>query len=84
MSTDTPTHVANLATQKAALPRHGLTLIGIAGRDSDLRALILLPSGKVITTRRGETTGAGTVLGIDATSVVLSRGGRELRLALPG
>lgn len=83
MSNDTPAHVADKATQKAALQRGTLTLIGIAGGADSLRALILLPSGKVITAQLGETSSVGTVLGIDATSILLLRGRKQLRLALP-
>ena len=83
MSNDTPAYVAEQATQKAALKRGTLTLIGIAGGAETLRALILLPSGKVVTAQLGEKSSVGTVLGIDNTRVILMRGNKQLTLELP-
>ncbi len=83
MSNDTPELVAEQATQKAVLKRGTLTLIGIAGGGDTLRALILLPSGKVVTTQLGETSRIGTVLGIDETRVILKRGNKHLTLDMP-
>ena len=83
MSNKTPKNVAEEATQKGALQRGSLTLIGIMGSADAMRALIMLPSGKVVTAHEGETSSVGTVVGIDDTRVVLVRGGKELTLEMP-
>ncbi|TKZ21692.1 hypothetical protein FAP39_03570 [Shimia litoralis] len=83
MSTDTPNQVAKKATQSGALKRKSLTLIGIAGSTDALRALIMLPSGKVVTARMGERSSVGHVMGINETTVVLVRGGKEITLQMP-
>ena len=83
MSNQTPKTVADKATQKGALNRGTLTLIGIMGRVDAMRALIMLPSGKVVTAHEGETSSVGTILGIDETRVILRRGGKQLTLEMP-
>ncbi|SHJ67522.1 hypothetical protein SAMN05444000_111115 [Shimia gijangensis] len=83
MTEKTSTHVAQQATQKAALTRGALTLIGVAGGEDTRRALILLASGRVVTAKMGERSTVGTVVGINETSVVLMRGGKELTLEMP-
>ena len=83
MTTKTPAHVAEQATLKGALKRDSLTLIGIMGSSEALRALIMLPSGRVVTAEQGETSSVGTVLGIDNTRVILMRGGKQLTLEMP-
>lgn len=83
MTNNTSALVAKQATQKAALTRGNVTLIGLAGGTETRRALILLASGRVVTARMGERSTIGTVLGIDETSVVLLRGGKELTLKMP-
>lgn len=83
MANKTPAPVAEKATQKGALERGTLTLIGIAGGEESRRALILLASGRVVTAKMGERSTVGTVVGISESSVVLLRGGKELTLDLP-
>lgn len=83
MTNNTSALVAEQATQKAALTRGNVTLIGLAGGADTRRALILLASGRVVTARMGERSTVGTVVGIDETSVVLLRGGKELTLKMP-
>ena len=83
MSKSTSELVAKQATQKAALTRGTLTLIGLAGGADTRRALILLASGRVVTAQMGERSTIGTVVGINETSVVLLRGGNELTLEMP-
>ncbi|WP_127112396.1 hypothetical protein [Shimia sediminis] len=83
MSNNTPKNVADEATQKGALQRGTLTLIGIMGSSDAMRALIMLPSGKVVTAHEGETSSVGTVVGIDEARVILLRGGKELTLEMP-
>ncbi|WP_299350126.1 hypothetical protein [uncultured Shimia sp.] len=83
MSNDTPNTVAEMATQQGALKRDTLTLIGIMGGATTMRALIMLPSGRVITAKQGQKSSVGTVVGIDETRVVLLRGGKELTLEMP-
>lgn len=83
MSTTTPDHVADKATQTGALKRGTLTLIGIAGSTQTLRALIMLPSGRVITAQMGEQSTVGKIVGINDTTVIVVRGGKEITLQMP-
>lgn len=83
MTNKTSDLVAEQATQRAALERGTLTLIGLAGGVDTRRALILLASGRVVTAKMGERSSVGTVVGIDEKSVVLLRGGKELTLEMP-
>ena len=83
MTTKTPAHVAEQATLKGALKRDSLTLIGIMGSSDAMRALIMLPTGRVVTAQMGETSSVGTVIGIDGTRVILMRGGKQLTLEMP-
>ncbi len=83
-SETTPDNVAEMATERGTLSQRGrFTLLGIMGNEEALRALILMPSGKVVTTEADGTSSIGPVRDIDATSVTLLRGGRLMRLELP-
>ena len=81
----TPDNVAEIATERGRLGQRGVfTLLGIMGAEDALRALILLPSGETVMTAADGTSALGPVRAIDATSVTLLRGGRLMRLTLPG
>jgi hypothetical protein len=83
--TDTPDNVAALATDKGVLKnRARLTLIGIMGPETNLRALFLLPSGRTLSAGRDDKTPMGRLVGVDSTSVTLQRGDKTTRLHLPG
>jgi Tfp pilus assembly protein PilP len=61
-----------------------LNLLGIFGTDNDLRALVRLPGGRVRQVRTGTRLAAGKVVAIDAEGLILLKGTRSTRIALPG
>lgn len=80
----TPARVAAVATQKDAVATSGLVLLGVMGPATDARALVRLPGGRVKQIRPGERLAQGRVLGIDEEGMMLERGGKTLRITVPG
>lgn len=71
MSETTNPEIANLATQKSALPLRQLQLIGVAGTEQARRALLRLPNGKITTVQVGDHLRQGTVQAIAPDAIVL-------------
>lgn len=80
----TSPHVADTATQPHALQKNHLGLLGLFGPETDLRALIRLPNGRVKTVSKGSRIARSKVLGIDPKGVVLESGGKTRRIEMPG
>ncbi|MEP2716448.1 hypothetical protein [Pseudophaeobacter sp.] len=83
-STQTPALVASKATQSRALPKSGLSLLGLFGAEGNMQAMVRLPSGRVKTVKPGSRVAQGKVLGIDANGLVLESAGRTQRITMPG
>lgn len=81
---ETPMRVAKEATQANAMPRKGLSLLGLFGAENALSAMVRLPNGRVKTVQTGSRIAQGRVLGIDAQGLVLEKSGRNHRIEMPG
>ncbi|MFV0514891.1 MAG: hypothetical protein ACK5MY_14875 [Jhaorihella sp.] len=79
----TPANVAAKATIAGVLDRHEVSLIGVFGSDSDMKAMVRLPGGRIKAVRTGARLAQGRVVGIDAEGLMLQVNGRIRRLALP-
>ena len=82
MSTETNATTAHHATETEMLPLTRVHLIGIAGANGAHRALLRRRNGEVNVVVLGDETAFGTVVAIDASTVVLSgnTGTRILRM----
>ena len=83
-NTPTPAVVARAATTRMTASATGLTLLGIFGPDSDLRALVRLPGGRVREVSHGTRLSHGRVVGIDAEGLMLEQAGRTRRIPVAG
>lgn len=79
--TETPSIVAEHATQQAHLPN--TALLGVFGTTEAPRALIRLPQGKTRTVSVGDTVAGGKVEAISDDRIVLSRMGSQQILRMP-
>ncbi len=80
----TPANVAEHATQRDVLTHGKLNVLGIFGTDDDLQALVRMPGGRVRRVSKGTRLAAGKVVAIDAGGLMVLKGGRSRRIALPG
>lgn len=76
--------VKSAATQKSALKKNSVSLLGVFGPKSDLRALMRLSSGRVKEVKLGSRVSSGTVVAIDSDGVMLRQSGQTRRIAIPG
>jgi len=81
--TETPAATLAAATQPSALPHRRLTLLGTLHGPDRARALLRL-DGRVETVTNGDGIDGATVAAIGEGVVILARGNRAERLALPG
>jgi len=81
--TETPAATLAAATQPSALPTGRLTLLGTMHGPDSARALLRL-DGRVETVTNGDSIDGATVAAIGEGVVILARGNRPERLALPG
>lgn len=72
------------ATQRNAISRNDLSLLGLFGDAQDLKAMVRLPNGRIKTVKTGSRVNRSTVLGIDANGIVLERSGQAKRITMPG
>lgn len=79
-----PGNAAEHATQSDVLTHGKLNLLGVFGTDNDLQALVRLPGGRVRRVAKGARLVAGKVVAIDAGGLMLLKGRRSTRIALPG
>lgn len=80
----TPANVAGHATQEGALPRNGISLLGLYGDSTDLNAMVRLPGGRTRVVKRGSRLSGSEVVAIDADGLVLQKNGKATRLGMPG
>ncbi|MEM1006153.1 MAG: hypothetical protein AAF496_12750 [Pseudomonadota bacterium] len=76
--------VKSAATQKGALKKSSVSVLGIFGPKSDLHALMRLASGRVKAVKTGSRVGSGVVVAIDEHGVMLRQSGQTRRIAIPG
>ncbi|WP_171121619.1 MULTISPECIES: hypothetical protein [unclassified Ruegeria] len=76
--------VKSAATQKGALKKNSVSLLGIFGSKTDMRALVRLSSGRVKEVKPGSRIASGTVVAIDDDGVMLRQSGQTKRIAIPG
>ncbi|MDZ7710481.1 MAG: type II secretion system protein N [Roseovarius sp.] len=81
--TEIPAATLKAATQESALPGARLSLLGTLHGPKSARAL-LRKAGRVETVTTGDRIDNATVAAIGEGVVILARGGRTERLALPG
>lgn len=72
------------ATQRNAISRNDLNLLGLFGDTKDLKAMVRLPNGRIKTVKTGSRVNRSTVLGIDANGIILERSGQATRITMPG
>ncbi|UYV39036.1 hypothetical protein N4R57_08500 [Rhodobacteraceae bacterium D3-12] len=75
--------VATAATETTAMRLNNVALIGTFGSADAPGALIRLPAGKILKVSTGDQTTIGKVVGISQSELLLAKGGRTLRLAMP-
>ncbi len=78
------TTVKSAATQKGALRKNSVSVLGIFGPKTDLRALMRLASGRVKEVKPGSRVSSGTVVAIDEHGVMLRQSGQTRRIEIPG
>lgn len=76
--------VTSAATQKGALNTSSVSVLGIFGPKSDMRALMRLSSGRVKEVKPGSRISTGTVVAIDDEGVMLRQSGQTKRIVIPG
>ena len=76
--------VKSTATQKGALKKNTVSVLGIFGPKSDLRALMRLSSGRVKEVKPGSRVASGTVIAIDEDGIMLRQSGQTKRITIPG
>jgi type IV pilus biogenesis protein PilP len=83
-SGQTSTTVAAAATIDNAINLGRINLIGVYGRLDDRRALVRLPGGRYVRVAVGDRLDGGQVSSIGDGFITYARGGRNVRLDLPG
>ncbi|MES0824181.1 hypothetical protein [Ruegeria sp. SCP11] len=76
--------VKSAATQKGALNKSTISVLGVFGPKSEMRALMRLSSGRVKEVELGSRVSSGTVVAIDDEGVMLRQSGRTKRITIPG
>lgn len=82
-TTDTPEDTLVAATQEAALPLRGLTLIGTFSKPDGSSALLRTANGSIRKVEPGDRVGSSTVTAIDDGELLLVSGLHSRRLTLP-
>ncbi len=77
-------NVKNAATQKGALKKNSVSVLGVFGPKADMRALMRLSSGRVKEVKPGSRVSSGTVIAIDDEGVMLRQSGQTRRIVIPG
>ena len=72
------------ATQERALQRNTVSVLGIFGPLSKLRALVRLSNGRIKEFEIGDRVARAEVIAIDSRGMVLRQSGRTKRIDIPG
>jgi len=83
MTETTNTTTAELATQRRALPLRQLQLLGVAGTETERRALLRTAGGQTRLVRVGDQLPQGQIVAIGEDRVVLNGGLGQRTLTLP-
>lgn len=73
----------SLATNRSNIEKNKLNLLGIFGKEPNLNALVMLPSGKIIKLNVGNEINGGKVIKISKSSLTYKTHNQSYRLALP-
>ncbi|KIC44552.1 hypothetical protein RA28_16785 [Ruegeria sp. ANG-S4] len=76
--------VKSAATQKGALKKNSVSVLGVFGPKSNMRALMRLSSGRVKEVKPGSRVASGKVVAVDEHGVMLQQSGKARRIAIPG
>lgn len=76
--------VDSAATQKGALTRNDISVLGVFGPANNLHALVRLSTGRTKEVKPGSRIGTGTVIAIDNSGLVLRQSGQTRRIDIPG
>ena len=79
----TKASVARQATMKNALNMHQAALIGVFGAASSRKALVRLPSGRIVKVSVGDRVDGGKIAAIGEHEVHYVKNGRNIVLAMP-
>ena len=77
-------NVKSAATQRGALTRKSVSVLGVFGPKTELRALMRLSSGRVKEVKPGSRVASGTVVANDEHGIMLRQSGQTKRIAIPG
>ncbi|WP_421703931.1 hypothetical protein [Aliiroseovarius sp.] len=83
-TTDTPQIVKDEATQNAALKRSRAMLIGTAGANGEMRALVRMAGGRVQSLEVGDRLEGGKIQAIEVGRLLLAKGSQVQEMILPG
>lgn len=75
--------VARQATERGAINLRRVNLLGIYGTSSDRRAMVRLPSGRLVKVKVGDRIDGGRIVAIGDTQLQYQKGGRNLTISLP-
>ena len=78
------TTVKSAATQRGALKKNSVSVLGIFGPTANMRALMRLSSGRVKEVKPGSRVASGRVVAIDEHGVMLQQSGQTKRMVIPG
>lgn len=76
--------VKTAATQKGALKKNSVSVLGVFGPKANLRALMRMSSGRIKEVKTGSRVASGTVVAIDEQGIMLRQSGQTHRIAIPG
>ncbi|MFA3915890.1 hypothetical protein [Ruegeria hyattellae] len=74
--------VNKAATQRGALKKSALSLLGVFGPKDAMQALVRMPSGRVKTVKPGTRLSGGRVAAIDADGLIVQKNGQAQRMIL--
>ncbi len=78
----TPANIASLATQKRALKRQQINLIGIFGSADKRRAILRLQYRRLQTVKVGDVLAGGRIADITEDKVLYEKNGRQYALSI--
>lgn len=74
--------VTEAATQRGALDRGAVALLGVYGPQGNMQALLRMPSGRVKKIKPGSRVNSGRVAAIDDDGLIIERNGEARRMKL--
>lgn len=78
-----PSNAVNkAATQRGALKKNVMSLLGVYGPNDSMQALVRMPGGRVRTVKPGTRLSGGRVAAIDADGLIVQKNGQAQRIPL--